>query len=132
VNWDVKTNGVNRPPEWRPYLLAALAMVLFAAAWVALHPAPGVLRAILLGCTAATVNGWVAAQVNRRAVGREMRTFLLRTGIGHGARVLLLLLAVTGGFVYGVPRANEFALATGFGYFCFLAAEIAAWRERMP
>ncbi|MCE9616677.1 MAG: hypothetical protein K8T26_20575 [Lentisphaerae bacterium] len=114
----------------RLYIGAAAAMLAGVGILVAMRATPGSLAPALMGCALASANGLAAALVNRRALGREMESFLLWVGIGHGVRMLALLLAVVGAFVYHLPGAGVLAAATLIGYVCFLAAEIASLRQR--
>lgn len=116
----------------RFYAWAAAAMVVGAGLLLALRPAADAAgrQAVLLGCALATGNGLLAAWVNQRALGRDLTRFMLWSGIGHGVRVLALLLAVLSAFVYEMPDARGFAAATFVGYVCFLAAEIAVLQKR--
>lgn len=80
--------------------------------------------AALLGCALAALNGLAAVLVNARAVGRDMSSFMIWVGAGHGLRALLLFLAVGGALLYRVPHARLFTAAALIGYMCFMVVEI--------
>lgn len=112
------------------FAAACAATLLLAGVIVATDPAPDRCRAALLGCGCAMANGLAAAGVNRMAVGKDIRTFLWLTGLGHGLRVTALVLVLAWVLIGRMPQAVLFAAATLLGYFCFSAAEIAGLRRQ--
>lgn len=108
------------------FLAAAAALLLLTGLAAAWRPREFPLAPALLGCGAAALNGLAAAFVNGHAVGHDDRRFWLWFGGGHGVRVGVLVAVLLGAALSDIPGAPTFMLTTLIGYFCFLAAEIAA------
>jgi len=108
------------------FVIAAAALLLMSGLAAAWRPQQFPLIPALIGCGVAALNGLAAAFINYHAVGHDERRFWLWFGAGHGIRVGILVAVLLGAALSNIAGAPTFMLVTLIGYFCFLAAEIAA------
>ncbi len=111
----------------RYYLMALAATVVALAVLAIIWPKYCPYPQVAFGGGLAALNGLAAALVNRSAIrAGDPERFWIRCGIGHGLRLLILVILLFSALRIALKWASGLVIPLMTGYVCFLAAEIAA------